>query len=170
MAEPSCDVPAERAEKWMSLALEEARRALAEGEVPIGAVAVLGDEAIACEHNRSIQLNDPTAHAEILALRRAGKVLGNYRLNGVQVYATVEPCAMCAGALVWARVESLSFGARDAKSGAVVSVAELLEPGLFNHVVPFEEGVLETPCRRIVQEFFEARRGRSASVLREEQR
>ena len=91
-------------EKWMEVALQEARQAASEGEVPVGAVVVLGDEVISRDHNRCIQLSDPTAHAEILALRTAGRALENYRLNEVSVFITMEPFAMCAGALVWARV------------------------------------------------------------------
>jgi tRNA(adenine34) deaminase len=142
----------------MEMAIEEARTAAAEGEVPVGAVAVLSGTVIARDHNRSIQLRDPTAHAEILALRRAAEVLSNYRLPGLEMYTTVEPCAMCAGALVWARADRLVFGARDAKAGGVVSRAALLTPGLFNHTVEVVEGVLEEPCRQMLQEFFALRR------------
>src|SRR5690606_23642524 len=147
---------------WMTVAIEEAVQAAAEGEVPVGAVAVLEDRLIAREHNRSIQLHDPTAHAEILLLRKVGNVLRNYRLGGVQVYVTLEPCAMCAGALIWARVDLLVFGARDLKAGAVRSQARLLEPGRFNHIVPFVEGVLEEQCRELLQDFFRARRAGSS--------
>ena len=105
----------------MKVALEEAELARAEEEVPIGAVAVLDDEIIARDHNRCIQLHDATAHAEMLVLREAGSVLSNYRLNGISLYVTVEPCAMCCGALIWARISRLVFGARDTKAGAVYS-------------------------------------------------
>ncbi len=143
---------------WMHIAIEEAAQAAREGEVPVGAVAVLDGEVLARDHNRSIQLNDPCAHAEILVMRAAGQRLGNYRLSGVELFATIEPCAMCAGAAVWARVHRLVFGARDAKAGAVVSKARLFAPGLFNHNVEFEEGVLEEECRKMLQDFFALRR------------
>lgn len=148
-------------EKWMALALEEARLAAAEGEVPIGAVAVVDGDLLARDHNRNIQLQDPTAHAEILVLRAAGRRLGNYRLPGVELYVTVEPCGMCAGALVWARVSRLVFGLRDEKAGAVVSKFELLAPGLLNHTVAVTEGVRCSECREVLQEFFRSRRGRT---------
>ncbi len=145
-------------EYWMDLALQEAGRAEVEGEVPVGAVAVLRGELIARDHNRSIQLRDPTAHAEILVLRQAGGVLDNYRLADLEFYATIEPCAMCAGALIWARVRRLVYGAADEKAGAVVSRIALLEPGLFNHQVEVVSGVRQEDCRRIMQEFFRQRR------------
>ena len=149
----------ERDENWMLLALEEARQAAAEGEVPIGAVAALDDIVLARGHNCNIQLKDPTAHAEILVLREAGRRLGNYRLPGVELYVTVEPCSMCAGALVWARVSRLVFGSRDEKAGAVVSQFGLLAPGRLNHTVAVTEGVFADECRGLLQDFFKARRG-----------
>ena len=145
-------------ETWMRLALEEATRALAEGEVPVGAVAVWKGELLVRDHNRSLQLQDPTAHAEMLVLREAGRRLENYRLNGLELYVTIEPCAMCTGALVWARVQQLVFGARDEKAGAVFSKAALLSPGLFNHAVEIVEGILAEPCAEILKEFFVSRR------------
>ena len=150
----------ERDEKWMLLALDEARQAAAEGEVPIGAVAVLDEALLARAHNCNIRLNDPTAHAEILVLREAGRQLDNYRLPGVELYVTVEPCSMCAGALVWARVLRLVFGCRDEKAGAVVSKIELLAPGWLNHTVAVTEGVCAEECRKLLQGFFQGRRGR----------
>ncbi len=141
-------------ERWMNLALEEARRAAQEDEVPVGAVAVSEGELVARDHNRSIQLHDPTAHAEQLVLRQAGEKLSNYRLNHVELYVTLEPCAMCAGALLWARVQQLVFGARDEKAGAVFSKVSLLSPGLFNHHVQVVEGILADPSRDILQQFF----------------
>ena len=145
-------------EDWMRIAIEEAAMAAREGEVPVGAVALLEGEVLARDHNRSIQLNDPCAHAEILVLRAAGKRLGNYRLAGVELYTTIEPCPMCAGAAVWARIRQVVFGARDAKGGGVVSKAQLFRPGLFNHNLEFREGVLEEECRGLLQDFFAARR------------
>ncbi|MGH9341749.1 MAG: tRNA adenosine(34) deaminase TadA [Acidobacteriota bacterium] len=142
----------------MDIALEEAQKAYEEGEVPIGAVAVLERRLIARDHNRSIQLNDPSAHAEILVLRQAARKLSNYRLNGLDIYVTIEPCAMCAGALIWARVARLIFGSRDEKAGAVLSRTSLLQPGLFNHTVEATEGILAEPCRDILRDFFNRRR------------
>jgi tRNA(adenine34) deaminase len=142
----------------MGLAVKEAERAAHEGEVPVGAVAVWDKALLAQGHNRSIQLHDPTAHAEIQVMRAVGTQLGNYRLNGLNLYVTVEPCAMCAGSLLWARVARLVFGTRDEKAGAVVSKASLLKPGRFNHDVEVVEGILQEECRQVIQEFFQARR------------
>ncbi len=142
----------------MEVALQEARQAASEGEVPIGAVVVREQEILCRDHNRSIQLSDPTAHAEILVLREAGRRLANYRLSGIDLYVTLEPCAMCAGALIWARVDRLVFGARDEKSGAIFSRASLLDPGRFNHSVDVTEGVLEGQSKQMLQEFFSSRR------------
>jgi len=142
----------------MQLALEEAHKAAQEEEVPVGAVAVLEGELVAREHNRSIQLHDPTGHAEILVLREAGQKLSNYRLKNLEIYVTLEPCAMCAGALLWARIQQLVFGARDEKAGAVFSKASLLSEGRFNHTVQVVEGILAQPSREILQEFFAGRR------------
>ncbi len=142
----------------MTLALEEAHKAAQEQEVPVGAVAVLEGELVAREHNRSIQLHDPTGHAEILVLREAGQKLSNYRLKNLEIYVTLEPCAMCAGALLWARIQQLVFGARDEKAGAVFSKASLLSEGRFNHTVQVVEGILAQPSRELLQEFFTDRR------------
>ena len=138
----------------MQLALEEAGKAAQEEEVPVGAVAVLEGKLVARDHNRSIQLHDPTGHAEILVLRQAGQKLSNYRLKNLEIYVTLEPCAMCAGALLWARIQQLVFGARDEKAGAVFSKASLLSEGRFNHTVQVVEGILAQPSREILQEFF----------------
>jgi tRNA(adenine34) deaminase len=148
----------ESMEYWMNLALEEARTAAKEDEVPVGAVAVSEGGLVARDHNRSIQLHDPTAHAEQLVLRQAGQKLSNYRLNQVDLYVTLEPCAMCAGALLWARVKQLVFGARDEKAGAVFSKVSLLSPGLFNHPIQVVEGVLAEASRDLLQQFFSQRR------------
>ncbi len=142
----------------MKLALEEAHKAAQEQEVPVGAVAVLDGELVAQEHNRSIQLHDPTGHAEILVLREAGQKLSNYRLKNLEIYVTLEPCAMCSGALLWARIQRLVFGARDEKAGAVFSKASLLSEGRFNHTVQVVEGILAQPSRELLQEFFARRR------------
>lgn len=162
MSGPSRETDGDRSSSgdrsWMSLALEEARLAAQEEEVPIGAVAVLGGQLVARQHNRTIQLVDPTAHAEVLVLREAARKLGNYRLNGLEVFVTVEPCAMCAGAAVWARIARCVFAARDEKAGALVSKAELFAPGLFNHQVQWQEGPLADESRALLQSFFAARR------------
>ena len=142
----------------MQIALREARSAAREGEVPVGAVAVLDGKLLAQNHNRSLQLNDPTAHAEMLVLRGCGEQLSNYRLNGLDLYVTLEPCAMCAGGLLWARVRRLVFAARDEKAGAVVSQAKLLTPGRFNHTIEVESGVQDEAARRLLRQFFERRR------------
>ena len=121
-------------------------------------MAVLDGELVAREHNRSIQLHDPTGHAEILVLREAGQKLSNYRLKNLEIYVTLEPCAMCAGALLWARIQRLIFGARDEKAGAVFSKASLLSEGRFNHTIQVVEGILAQPSRELLQEFFARRR------------
>ena len=161
----------EAADRWMEVALEEARKAAREGEVPVGAVVVRDGELLARDHNRSIQRSDPTAHAEILVLRRAGELLSNYRLTGTDLYVTLEPCAMCAGALVWARVERLFYAAPDLKAGAVSSRAALLKPGLFNHSPEVFPGIREAEARRLLQDFFSRlrtnrRAGKSVSSLK----
>jgi tRNA(adenine34) deaminase len=145
-------------ETFMEAALDEARRGLAAGEVPIGAVLVMDDRIVARAFNQPIGASDPTAHAEILVLREAARVLGNYRLTGAAVYVTVEPCLMCVGALVHARVREVVYGAPEPKSGALVSTIRALEaPGL-NHRFAVTSGVLEDRCREIVQEFFRGKR------------
>ena len=145
--------------KYMQLALKEARLAADYGEVPIGAVIVRGDEVVACAHNRREQTGDPTAHAEILALRKAAKKLGGWRLSGTRLYVTVEPCPMCAGALVLARIDALIYGADDAKWGAVESLFSVLNhPGL-NHRIDVINGVLADESRQLMQQFFALRRG-----------
>jgi tRNA(adenine34) deaminase len=157
-------ISAEEDERWMGEALAEAVRAAEEGEVPIGAVAVGEGGILARDHNRSIQLRDPTAHAEVLVLREAARVLGNYRLPGMRIYVTVEPCPMCAGALVWARVAELVYGTSDPKGGGVESRFRILEPGSLNHNVAVRSGVLEEPCRRVLQDFFSLRRKPAGSL------
>jgi tRNA(adenine34) deaminase len=144
--------------KFMSLALREAQRALDEDEVPVGAVIVQGGRVVARAHNRPIHLNDPTAHAEILALRRAAKKLGNYRLNDCTLYVTIEPCAMCAGAIVQARLQRVVFGASDPKAGAGGSALKILNHPRLNHRVEVLRGVMPEDCAIILREFFCSRR------------
>ncbi len=142
----------------MSLALELAREAEAQGEVPVGAVLVLDGEIIGQGRNGPIARHDATAHAEIVALREAGQHMGNYRLPGTTLYVTLEPCPMCAGAMVQARIERLMFGCQDPRSGAAGSVFDLLQAPELNHQVRVDEGVLASESRDLLQGFFRARR------------
>jgi tRNA(adenine34) deaminase len=145
-------------DEFMRAALEQAQMGLAAGEVPIGAVAVVGDEIVARAFNQPIGAVDPTAHAEVLVLRDAAKRIGNYRLIDARVYVTVEPCLMCVGALVHARVREVVFGASEPKAGALVSAIRAHEaPGL-NHRFAVTAGVLEDECRELIQRFFRDRR------------
>jgi tRNA(adenine34) deaminase len=142
----------------MEAALEEARRGGASGEVPIGAVLVVGGAIVARAFNQPIAAVDPTAHAEILVLREAARLVGNYRLTEAIVYVTLEPCLMCVGALVHARVGQVVYGAVEPKTGALVSAVQGLElPGV-NHCFAITGGVLEAPCRQLIQEFFRDKR------------
>jgi tRNA(Arg) A34 adenosine deaminase TadA len=145
-------------EDFMREALTEAEAAREDGEVPVGAIIVLDGKVIARGRNAMIGANDPTAHAEIVALRRAASAIGNYRLNGATLYSTIEPCAMCAGALVHARVERLVFGAKDPKAGAVETHFAICNADFLNHRVIVEGGILEGECRRVLQSFFRDRR------------
>jgi tRNA(adenine34) deaminase len=144
--------------RWMRTALREAARAARKEEVPVGAVVVLDGRVIARAHNKPIQTHDPAAHAEILALRRAGRKLGNYRLNECSLYVTIEPCAMCAGAIVHARVKRLVYGAADPKSGACGSALKILNHPKLNHRVEMSKGVLKEECGAILIAFFQRRR------------
>lgn len=145
---------------FMRRALVEAQRAFAEDEVPIGAVVVQDRQVIARAHNRPAHLTDPTAHAEILALRRAARKLGNYRLTGCTLYVTIEPCAMCAGAIVQARLRRLVFGARDPKAGACGTALKVLNHRKLNHQVEMVRGILAADCAALIQEFFRKKRQR----------
>jgi tRNA(adenine34) deaminase len=138
----------------MSEALVEAKKAYALGEVPVGAVVVSAGEIVGRGHNLRETLKDSSAHAEILAMREAAGFIGDWRLNGMTLYATVEPCAMCAGALVQFRVSTLVYGADDPKAGAVDSVVDLVREPRFNHRVEVIAGVLEEECREIIKRFF----------------
>jgi tRNA(adenine34) deaminase len=142
----------------MELAVQEALQASQTGEVPVGAVLVRDGTVVARDHNRPIALIDPTAHAEILVLRAGAALIGNYRLNGCELYVTIEPCLMCAGAIVQSRVSRLIFGARDEKGGGVESLYRLLDDPRLNHRVEVTEGVLADRCQEIMQAFFSARR------------
>ena len=145
-------------ERFMRQAIAEARRAEALGEVPIGAIAVIEGNVVGRGFNRPITSVDPTAHAEIVALREAAAAVGNYRLTGIELYVTLEPCLMCVGALVHARVSRVVFGAREPKTGALVSSTRALDIPSLNHRFDIVEGVLEEECRELVQVFFRSRR------------
>ena len=145
-------------ELFMAEALELARKAGANGEVPVGAVVVVDGQVRGRGFNSPIRLMDPTAHAEMLALREAAASVGNYRLEGAVLYSTLEPCVMCAGALVAARVEKLVFGARDLRFGGVRSKFRLADSEILNHRVEVVEGVMAGECLALVKEFFDRRR------------
>jgi tRNA(adenine34) deaminase len=147
--------------QFMAEAIAEARRAEAEGEVPVGAVAVAVAEGqiVGAGHNRPIGLSDPTAHAEILAIRAAASTLKTYRLNAVSIYVTLEPCVMCVGAMLNARILRVVYGARDDKAGALGSVYDIGRDGRLNHRFEVVGGVMESECAELMREFFRARRG-----------
>jgi tRNA(adenine34) deaminase len=145
-------------ESFMKMALDLAREAEAAGEVPVGAIVVIEDRVIGRGRNSPISKNDPTAHAEMLALREASLAIGNYRLEGATLYCTLEPCVMCAGALVTARVARLVFGARDLRFGGVRSKFRLADSDVLNHRVEIVEGTLGAECTEMMQRFFAKRR------------
>ena len=145
-------------EKWMKIAIDEALLAMNENEIPVGAVLVQEDKLIVKAHNQPIKNNDPTAHAEIEALRKASEKLQNYRLPKTTLYVTLEPCAMCFGAMIHARIERVVFGASDFKSGVCGSTIDLSSESIFNHQVLVSGGVLEHECKNILQSFFKLRR------------
>lgn len=144
---------------WMRQALSAADDARARGEVPVGTCIVVADVVLSLAGNRTRTDSDPTAHAEIVALRDAAAKLGNYRLTDAVVYSTIEPCVMCAGALIQARVKRLVYGARDERAGAVESRFRVCDTDFLNHRIEVTAGVLEAECREIMQEFFRVRRG-----------
>lgn len=150
--------PTHSDEFWMEEALREAQRAEAAGEVPVGAVVVCDGRIVGRGSNRPISSHDPAGHAEIVALRAAGKSLGNYRLENCDVFVTIEPCAMCAGALMHSRIKRLVFGADDLKAGAVGSILGVINHERLNHKMEVTGGVLAARCRDIVQEFFRRKR------------
>jgi len=143
---------------FMHLAIAEARAAELAGEVPVGAVIVRDGEIIATGNNRVLRDSDPTAHAEIVALRVAGKAIGNYRLEGCTLYATLEPCAMCAGAIIHARIARLVYAASDPKAGACGSVLDVMNHPQLNHKVEVVSGLLAEECGAMLTDFFRARR------------
>lgn len=148
----------------MDSALREAELAAAGGDVPVGAVAVLGNEIIARGRNMREALNDPTAHAEVLVIREAAMKLGKWRLHDLALYVTIEPCAMCAGAIVLARIPRVVFGAKDPKAGGCGSVFQVVQEPALNHRVEIVSGIREEICRSIIQDFFEVRRTTGRSV------
>lgn len=145
-------------EKWMQVAINEAKKAEAIGEVPVGAIIIKNDQIIAKAHNKPILKNDPTAHAEILAIRSAGKKIKNYRLTGTAIYVTLEPCSMCLGAIIHARIEKIIFGAFDKKTGACGSSENLKNTHFFHYKSKINGGVLEKNCKDMLQDFFKKRR------------
>ncbi len=145
--------------EWMTLALEIAESAASKGEVPVGAVLTRNDEIVAQGHNLTVSANDPTAHAEIVVVREAARTLGDWRLTDCTLYVTLEPCAMCAGALVLSRIERLVFGASDPKAGMAGSLGNLVQDERLNHWIEMTGGTLAEASGHLLQDFFRARRG-----------
>ncbi|MBY6186128.1 tRNA adenosine(34) deaminase TadA [Marinobacter hydrocarbonoclasticus] len=154
----------EQHQKWMAHAMQLAEKAEALGEVPVGAVLVRDGEVIAEGYNQSITCNDPSAHAEMLCLRSAGESIGNYRLLDTTLYVTLEPCPMCAGALVHARVGTVVYGASDPKTGAAGSIMDLLRHPALNHQLEVISGVLSEPCANQLSAFFKRRRAEKKAL------
>lgn len=150
----------EQHKRYMKMALSQAKKAYRAGEVPVGAVVVVSGEVVGRGYNQSIRKNDPAAHAEILALRQAARKIGNYRLTSATVYCTLEPCLMCAGALIWARVRCLVYGARDPKVGAIDSHLKLARAQFSNHRYDVISAVLARDSAELLQEFFKSKRAR----------
>ena len=151
-------------EKWMALAIKQAVKADTKGEVPIGAVLVKDGQLIAQAHNQPISTNDATAHAEIQLLRAAGKLQKNYRLINTTIYVTLEPCAMCLGAMMHARIKRIVYGASDPKTGVCGSHVDLSSESFFNHEMEISGGVLEKECKELLQSFFKSRRKDNLNV------
>ena len=157
-------MPTKNDEYYMSLALKEAADALAEEEVPVGAVIVFENRVIGRAHNQRERLRDPTAHAEMIAVTQAASYLQNWRLTGCALYVTIEPCAMCAGALVLARIERLVYGVPDPKAGACGSVFNLVDGPRLNHRIKVSAGILAEECGEILLKFFKGRRAEKESL------
>ena len=145
-------------EKWMKIALDEANLAMKKNEIPVGAVLVQNDRLIAQAHNQPITNNDPTAHAEIQTIRKAGKIINNYRLIGATLYTTLEPCAMCFGAIMHARIARIVFGAYDFKTGVCGSCSDFRNNVVFHHNITTSGGILEGECSDLLKSFFKLRR------------
>ena len=152
--------PLEKDEYFMKAALKAAKKAWENGEIPVGAVLVKDNEIISTGQNSPITLNDPTAHAEILALREGGEKLKNYRLIDTILYVTIEPCTMCMGAIIHARVKKLVFGTFDPRAGAAGSLFDFTIENKFNHNVEVKSGILESECRELIQDFFKQKRSK----------
>jgi tRNA(adenine34) deaminase len=148
-------------EIWMKRALDLAKRAARRGEAPVGALVVMGDKVVGRAGNQRERSKDATAHAEVLALRQACRAVGAWRLTGASLYVTLEPCAMCAGAMVLARIDRLVYGARDSKAGAAGSLFDLVREPRLNHRIEVKSGVLEPECGAVLSEFFRERRRES---------
>ena len=153
-------MPLEKDKYFMKAALKAAKKARENGEVPVGAVLVKDDEIISTGQNSPITLNDPTAHAEIIALREGGEKLKNYRLIDTILYVTIEPCTMCMGAIMHARVKKLVFGTFDPRAGAAGSLFDFTIENKFNHNVEVKSGILESECRELIQDFFKQKRSK----------
>jgi tRNA(adenine34) deaminase len=149
---------------WMREAITQAKIALAKHEVPIGAILIHQDEVIGRGYNQAIQLHDPTSHAELMALREGAKAIRNYRLLNTTLYVTLEPCLMCVGALIHARIKRLVFGAHDLKAGAVNSKLQALEFPFLNHRVDYVAGILSQECGKLLSDFFAARRRENTAL------
>ena len=145
-------------EKWMKIAIQEAIKAENEDEIPVGAILVRDGLLIAKAHNQPISTNDATAHAEIQLIRAAGKIQGNYRLTGTTLYVTLEPCAMCLGAMMHARIKRIVYGAHDPKTGVCGSSENLIDANCFNHKIDLVSGILEHECKQLLKTFFISRR------------
>jgi len=145
-------------EKWMKVAIIEAKFAQSVGEIPVGAVLIKDGALIAKSYNQSILTNDPSAHAEVQVLRKAGKKLKNYRLLGTTLYVTLEPCAMCLGAIMHARISKVIYGANDPKSGVCGSCGDLIRANFFNHKIKVTGGILKDECKLLLKKFFSSRR------------
>lgn len=151
-------MPAYSDEYWMQRALVLAERAATQNEVPVGAILVYSDSILSEGYNNSISENDPTAHAEMIALRRAGEKIGNYRLIDTTLYVTLEPCLMCAGAMMHARIKRLVYGANEPKTGAIISTTQVFDQVCMNHRIQYQNGILAEECGNIIQQFFRDRR------------
>ncbi|MFC4700007.1 tRNA adenosine(34) deaminase TadA [Glaciecola siphonariae] len=154
--------------QMMRHAIEQAKLAADEGEIPVGAVLVYNDEIIAWGRNQSITKLDPSAHAEMLAIKQGTMALGNYRLPGTTLYVTLEPCSMCAGLLVHARIDRLVFGAKDAKTGACGSISNIVQDARLNHQIKLSSGVLTEECSLMLSEFFRLRRAKKKALKKGE--
>ena len=169
LAALKCDNIVKRMKNFMAEALKEAEKAAEMGEVPVGAVIVREGEVIAKGHNMTESTKDPTAHAEMLAIRQASQKLGGWRLIGCHMYVTAEPCSMCAGAIVWSRIEKLFIGTMDPKAGACGSVFNIPQEKKLNHFVEIETGVMEEECAQIMRDFFRKLRSKNNKRSEEEQ-